>query len=335
MCLLDLCRLRSVHLRARFREDLAGGGVDDILREDVADDTAAEMKLLIKLISSDLCKIVSSRVEEHGVEQPLRALHGERLARADLPVQLQKAVAVVVGLILRKACQELRLVAEHVKDLLVGAEAQGTEQDADRYLSGTVHADIEDVVGIRLILQPRAAVRDHLAEIALLAKLVVLYGIIDAGRTDQLADDDSLSTVDHEGTGIGHQGQIAHEDLMLLHIILIFIVKSDFDFHRSGIGCIPFLAFRDGIFHIIPVQMKVDKIQAEMSCEILDRENIVEHFAQAFAQKPFIGILLDLYEVRHLKNFLLFGEAHADAFAGFDRTHLAFFHVSNHPCFQT
>ena len=47
--------------------------------------------------------------------------------------------------------------------------------------------------------------------------------------------------------------------------------------------------------------------------------------------KPY-DALLDLYEVRHVKNFFLSGEAHANAFTGSDRTHIAFFHVRYHPC---
>ena len=69
--------------------------------------------------------------------------------------------------------------------------------------------------------------------------------IIDARRTYQLADDYSLCTVDHEGTGCCHQWQISHKDLMLIDFIVLFIMKSYFYFQRCSICCVTFFTFFD------------------------------------------------------------------------------------------
>ena len=157
-------------------------------------------------------------------------------------------------------------------------------------------------------------------------------GIIDSRGTDKLADNNALSAVDHEGTSICHQRKIAHEDLMFLMLVLILIIKPDLHLHRCSVGRIAFLAFRNGVLDIIPAKLEINKVEAQMPREVVDRENVPEHFPEAFAKEPFIGILLDLYEVRHIENFFLSGEAHANAFTGSDRTHIAFFHVRYHPC---
>ena len=39
------------------------------------------------------------------------------------------------------------------------------------------------------------------------------------GRTVQLGNDDPLGTVDNEGAGIRHEGQFAHVDFLLLHVL--------------------------------------------------------------------------------------------------------------------
>ena len=157
-------------------------------------------------------------------------------------------------------------------------------------------------------------------------------GIIDSGGTNQLADDDALSSVDHEGSGVGHKGQVAHKDLVLFMLVLILIVKADLHLHRRRVGRVPLLALGDGILHIIAAQLEIDEIKAQMAGEVLDGENVVKDFPETVAEEPLIGILLDFDEIGHLENFLLFGEAHADAFPGLDLSHFAFFHVRYHPC---
>ena len=332
--ILDLRRGLPREGSAGLGDDLARPGIHCVLRERVSHNPVREVQLLVELVPSDLREVVSSRVKEHGAEKSLRAVHGERLARADLPVELQQAVRVVVGRVLCEARLELRLIAEHLDDLAVRAEAERAQENRDRHLSGAVHADVEHIVRVRLILEPCAAVRNDLAEIALLAELVVLQGKIDARGADELADNDALRAVDHEGPGVSHERKVAHEDLVLLELILILIVKSDFDLDRCGIGRISLLALLDGVLHFIAAELEVHEIQAEVSGEVLDRENILEDLGQSLVQEPVVGILLDFDEVRHLQDFLLSLEAHPDAFAGLDRTHNAFFHVRYHPCMK-
>jgi hypothetical protein len=55
----------------------------------------------------------------------------------------------------------------------------------------------------------------------------MVNAIIDAGGTHQLADNDTLRSVDYEGSGLGHQRQIAHENLMFVDFICFLIVKTD------------------------------------------------------------------------------------------------------------
>ena len=41
---------------------------------------------------------------------------------------------------------------------------------------------------------------------------------VDAGRADELRDDDTLGAVDDEGALVGHQREVAHEDRLALDL---------------------------------------------------------------------------------------------------------------------
>ncbi len=57
--------------------------------------------------------------------------------------------------------------------------------------------------------------------------------VVDTGRTDKLADYNSLGTVYNKGSGLGHKRQIAHENIMLLDVLILFAVQAHFNKERS------------------------------------------------------------------------------------------------------
>src|SRR5699024_6695313 len=106
---LDLLCLLLCKLCACFCQNLPCCCVDYIFCQNMARDTVLKGKLLIELIASNLCQIVSSRIKEHAHNQALRALYCQRLARTDLLIQLKKTFLITFCSILCKACQDLRL----------------------------------------------------------------------------------------------------------------------------------------------------------------------------------------------------------------------------------
>ncbi len=328
---LDLIRELAGHLRARFRDDLAGRHVNDVLREDMVPDAVPEHQLLIEFVAADLREVIPSRVEEHPVDEALRRIDSQRFARADLLVEFKKAVLVGVGGVLGEGRAKLRLVAEHLDDLLVRADAHRADQLRDRDLSGAVHTGIEDIVGVRLIFEPCAAVRDNRAGVQLLAELVVRDAVVDARRADKLADDDTLCAVDDERAGRGHQRQVAHEDLMLFDFAVLLVEEPDGNLKRSGIVRVAFLALLDRVFHFIPAKFVIDKFQAELIAEIFDWRDVIEYLAKSLIDEPLVGCLLHLDEIRHFKNFLTPLVAHSNRSAGLYRTNSVFLHSTFHP----
>ncbi len=82
-----LCQILIQHSTG-LGQNLAGLHVHHIFRQSLSLQAVFKMKLFIKLVSSDLCQIISSGIKKHTVEQALRTVHGKRLTRADLLVQL-------------------------------------------------------------------------------------------------------------------------------------------------------------------------------------------------------------------------------------------------------
>ena len=112
---------------------------------------------------------------------------------------------------------------EGLEDLLVGAQAEGAQEDGAQELALAVDADVEGVLLVVLELHPAAAVRNDLAEEV---GAVVRRLKEDAGRTVELRDDDALGAVDDEGAVLRHQRDVAEEDFLLLHVAQVLTPVS-------------------------------------------------------------------------------------------------------------
>ena len=102
--------------------------------------------------------------------------------------------------------------------------------------------------------------------------------VVNTGGTHQLADNNTLSTVDDKGSGIRHQRQISHKDLMLFDLTGLMVAQSDRNLQRCGVRCVTLLALFDCILCVISAQFKRTEFQAQMPGEIGDRRNVLKHF---------------------------------------------------------
>ena len=152
--------------------------------------------------------------------------------------------------------------------------------------------------------------------------------VINTRRTNQLADDNTLRSIDHEGACLCHKREVAHEDFMFIDLVLLLIDQTDPDFERCCIGSIALLALFNRILHIgrICAQLVVDKLQAQLTAVVLNRGDVIESFLQTFLQEPVIGILLNLDQVRHLEDFFLSLVSHAHISAAVNHAYPVFLH---------
>ena len=143
-----------------------------------------------------------------------------------------------------------------------------------------------------------------------------MHAIIDTGRTHQLGDDDTLGTIDDEGTGIGHQGEISHVDVGFLDLAGDFVDEPGAHAQGGGIVYIPLLALQQGVLGFV-IQRKINEIQLQIALIVGDRGDVLEYGPKTLIQEPLIGIFLYFDEVRHLGHFIDVGKALADIFAQF------------------
>ena len=154
-------------------------------------------------------------------------------------------------------------LVEGAQNFFVRLHAQGAQENRAEELALAVDAHVENVLGVVLELDPRAAVgNDFPEEIAAVVGRFVEH----AGRAVQLADDHALGAVDDEGAVVGHQRNIAEEDFLFLDVadvfragvrILVVDGQADGDLERSGVGHAALLA----LVHVV-LQLHADRVAA-------------------------------------------------------------------------
>ena len=300
---------------ALIEEQLAGSGVCHRLCQLVAGDPLPEGQLLIELVPAHNGQIVAPGIEEQVVHQGLGSFHRGGLAGTELAVDLQHGVLIRLAGVLLQSSRDAGIVAEAVQDLRVGLEAQRPDQAGDGQLAVLVDTDPEHLVGVRLIFQPGTPIGDHRGgEDGQVGLNVDLLAVIHAGRTDDLRDHHALRAVDDEGAGVGHQGEIAHEDLLLLDLLRLLVPQTDRHLQGGGIRGVTGLA----LFHVILggfIHPEVDEGQLQVALIVRDRPNVCENLPQTGVQKFPIGGLLDLQQVGHGHDFLVPGKILSEGFA--------------------
>ncbi len=81
-------------------------------------------------------------------------------------------------------------------------------------LALAIDADVEQVLRVVLELDPRAAIRDQLAD-----EERLVFGVEEgARRAVELGDDDAFGPVDDERAVVRHQRDVSEVDLLLLDV---------------------------------------------------------------------------------------------------------------------
>ena len=303
-------RLRTVENVAGHGEDLSGTRISHGLGKLLPVQAAPDIHFLIELVAANSGNVIAPRVEEQRIQIGSGALHRGRLARTQAAIDLKQAFLPGLAGITLNGGKDTLVFPKKLLDLRVGLHPKGTDQAGDRKLAVLIDPDIEAVLQIRLVFQPGAAVRDNRRGIDVLLGLVHGVSVIHAGAADDLGNDDALRAVDHEGAAVRHQREIAHENLLVLDFAGLLVVQADANLDGLCISCVAFLAFFDGVLRLL-VKRIVKEGQFQIARVIGDRRDVVEYLAQPLVQEPVVGILLNLQEVRHLKNFLILGIAFA------------------------
>ena len=177
-----------------------------------------------------------------------------------------------------------------IVEQIFGGHAERAQQHGGVELAPAVDAHVEDVARIEFEIDPRAAVRNDARREEQLAAGVRLPLVMieeHARRAVQLADDDPLGAIDHEGAVRGHQRDLAEVDLLLLDVLDgaraglgIDVPDDQLDGHleRRGERHAAFVALVDRVLGF--AERVADELQGRGFVEVLDREHRAEHALQ-------------------------------------------------------
>ena len=295
-------------------QNLAGHGVGHRLGQGLAGEAGPDIHLLIELIATHLGHIVAAGVEQQGVQIGLGVLHRGRLAGTQTPVDLQQTLLPGLAGVLLDGGVDQRIVSVELLDLGVGIHAHGPDEAGNGQLPVLVDADIKHALVVGFIFQPGAAVGNDGGGVGVLIGLIHLVAVVHTGAADDLGDDDTLAAVDDEGAAVGHNGELTHEDLLLLDLIGGGVAQADPHLHGPGIGGVSVDALFNGILGLVP-HGEIQEGQLQLSAEVRNCANVPEDLLQALVQEPLIGILLNLQKVWHFQDFVIFGVALTEGLA--------------------
>ena len=315
-------------LLAGLGVDFAGLRVDEVFGDVMADQFLIGHPQRLEALFGELARLAHGELLagfEHdlagvGVDQIV-----DRLVAAQ-PVGIERHAPAVLGALVR------HLLVEGVEDLFA-AHAERIEQRRHRDLPAPVDARMNDVLGVELDVEPGAAIGNDAGgeqELARRMRLALVVIEEHAGRAMHLRDDDALGAVDDEGAVVGHERNVAHVDILLLDVLdrlgaglLVDIEHDQAQRHleRRGIGHAALAALVDVVFR--PFEFVFHEFEHRGVGEIGNREHRLEHGLQALVgpaalrlhhqQELVVGRLLNLNEVRHLRDFLDFSEKLANA----------------------
>ena len=290
------------HIRIRRNDDLARLLVDERIREHPAEDAAAPAELLRELVAADRREVIALRIEKETFKQCARVVHRHRLARTQAVIDdLERLVSRIDLRVMRERRANALIVVEELENLLVAPVAKGADEERHRHLARTVDAHPDDVTRVRLKLDPGTAVRNHRRVIEFLARRIHRLTIVSARRTHELADDDTLRTIDDEGTRVRHFREVTHEDFLFLDLSCLAVDEADIDTHRCSPRHITFLALIEVIFRLAE-RIALER-EHKISREIRDRRNVIENVLKSLIEEPLVGLPLDVEKMRHFHDF--------------------------------
>ena len=309
-CALDLFCFCAGDDLAFVSHQFTGTGVDDRLRQNMANQTAADAQFFIVFVAANAGQIISSCIEEEHIDMALCAVNCWRFTRTEFTVNFQQTFFGVVGAVFFQSSQHLGIAAEEVQNLCIAGETQCTDKGSYRQFSVFVDTNVEHIVGIGFILQPCATVRNNSGRVQCFTCFVAAHCVVNARRTNQLRYDNTFCTINDEGTAIGHQWEIAHEDILFFYFAGFLIEEAGTYTQRCGVSSVALFAFFDAVLWFI-FETIIDKVKHQIALIVGNRRNIFEYFLNSFFQEPFVRVFLNFDEVWHLQNFIDTRKAHS------------------------
>ena len=235
-------------------------------------------ELTVQLVTTNLRQVVAARGEVHVVQQSLGSFNRRGFARTQLAVDVQQSLVAVLDGVLLQGCADGVVLTELSQNLGLGP-AQSLQQNGHGLLTLTVQTHANLVALINLQLEPCTAGRNHAGRVDVLIGGTVRSLLeVSTGGTHQLRNDHTLSTVNNEGTGLGHQGEVAHEQGLLLDLAGSEVHEFSLNVQRSRVGCVAVLALLDRVLGVSKLRLREGELHSLL--EVTNRGDFFKNLSQ-------------------------------------------------------
>ena len=306
-CLLDgKCELGGDYL-ACLENDLTGDGADNGLCQAMVCNAVANCHLFIKFITTYRRDVIASGVKEIVMKQGACSLLCGGLAGTELFVNLLERFNLcggaalqckILALILFKGGHQALFVAKERIDILAVSITERADEHSQGELAVFIDTNVCYACSINFVFEPCATVRNYSGSISLFTCFIDFGSVVHTGRTDNLRNDYTLCTVDDEGTGFGHQGEVTHKDVCLLDLACLLVGQANVYLKRSRVVNVSLFALLNGVLGMLLVQGVGNELDNEIAVGIGNGRCISQNLHQAFLFEPLIGLGLNFYQIR-------------------------------------
>ena len=235
-CLLDGERQFGGDDRACLENNFTREGANNILCQAMVCDAVANCHLFIKFITTYRCDVIASGVKEVVIEQGTCSVLCGGFTGTELFVDLLERFHVgsravlqskIFALILFKGGDQVLFVTKERIYILTVSKAERADEHGQGELTVFIDTNVCYAGCIDFIFEPCTTVRNNGGSIGLLTCFINFGSVVHTGRTDNLRNDYTLCTVDNKGTGLGHEREIAHEDISLLNFTGLLVGQAN------------------------------------------------------------------------------------------------------------
>ena len=291
------------------RDDVEGRQNPDVLGH-------VDLEALVQLVAPDLGQVVSLGVEEEPAKEVPCVVERRRLTGALLLEHLDDSLFLAGRGVFLEGVRDVDGVLEQCEDAFVrgGIDLEASrrilfrkssEQRRDRQLALPVDTGVHDALLVDLELEPGPAGRHQVRGEDLLRRILWLHQV-GAWAPDELGDDHPFGAVDDERALIGHHREVAHEDRLFPDLARVLVHEPDHHRERCLVGEILLAALGDR--ELGRPELVRTELHRERTGVVLDRRDVVDRLPEAFLHEPLEGRLLDIDEVRHVKDVLETGK---------------------------
>ncbi len=178
-------------------------------------DTSSQEELLVEPISTDRGQVIPTWLKKQVFEKVLCAIDRRGFSRPQSPVDFHQGFVSGLRAIFIQCVLEHGALAHQFQDLSVSLNSYSSQKHGQRQLTCPIYPNPRNIIRVSFYFKPSSSIGDQSCRVDVLSVCIRFARVVCTRRTYKLANDDALSAIDDKSTGVCHQREVAHENLLL------------------------------------------------------------------------------------------------------------------------